>query len=268
MQAVPSRPFAGRRLLVVLAHPDDESLACGGTIARCVDAGAEVTLVCATAGGAGSLDAEDDTDPARLPEVRSAELNEACRVLGVSRVDLLGLKDGMLSWVPPSAILEPLHRIATEIAPHAVITFGRDGLYWHPDHIAIGERTREVVAQCAACSETTLYCVTLPPAAMPAIHQAAMARRPDIEPSFWGIATEAFGKGAPHPSLEVDVSAQLDRKLRALRCHRSQVHRANPLRYLDEADLAPLAWEHFHVANSSPGRFSFLDALADARRRH
>ena len=45
-----------RRLLAIFAHPDDESLACGGTLARCADAGVEVTLVCATRGEAGSID--------------------------------------------------------------------------------------------------------------------------------------------------------------------------------------------------------------------
>ena len=263
----PGRRLAGRRLLVVLAHPDDESLACGGTIARCADEGVEVTLVCATAGGAGSLDPSDHTDRTRLPGVRLAELREACRVLGISRLEMLGLEDGMLRWLDPREILRPLERVATDAPPHAVISFGRDGLYWHPDHIAIGERTRQLVAQCAACAGTTLYLVTLPPGAIPAIEQTARMRRPEAEPSFWGIPPEVFAKGAPAPSVEIDVRAVLGRKLEALRCHHSQLHAINPLRYLAEEDLAPLGVEHFHVASSSPGRFSFLEEFATRRRR-
>jgi LmbE family N-acetylglucosaminyl deacetylase len=262
-----TRRAAGKRLLVVLAHPDDESLACGGTIARCADAGVEVTLVCATAGDAGSLDPADDTAPGGLADLRATELKEACRVLGVSRVEMLGFEDGMLPWLDPWEILAPLERIAGDVVPDAVISFGRDGLYWHPDHVAIGECTRRLVARAASCAASTLYCATLPPGAMSSIRRAAVVLDPQAEPSFWGIPPDTFAKGAPRPSLEIDVTAQLGRKLEALRCHRSQLHRVNPLRYLDEASVAPLGVEHFHVANSSPGRFSFLDAFGIRRTR-
>src|SRR3954466_9614194 len=94
-----ARPLAGRTVLGIFAHPDDESLACGGTLARLADAGARVVLMCASRGEAGSL-----CDPSLVPEgdnlacVRVRELNDAAAVLGISDVIILDHPDGDLRW--------------------------------------------------------------------------------------------------------------------------------------------------------------------------
>ena len=77
-------PLAGRTVLGIFAHPDDESLACGGTLARLADAGCHVVVVCASRGEAGSI-----RDPALVPDgdlggVRVQELRDAARVLHVA----------------------------------------------------------------------------------------------------------------------------------------------------------------------------------------
>src|SRR4051794_41526661 len=77
-------PLAGRTVLGIFAHPDDESLACGGTLARLADAGCRVVVVCASRGEAGSI-----SDPSLVPDgdlgrVRSSELIDACPVLGAA----------------------------------------------------------------------------------------------------------------------------------------------------------------------------------------
>jgi LmbE family N-acetylglucosaminyl deacetylase len=252
---------AGRRLLVVLAHPDDESLACGGTIALCADSGVEVTLACATRGGAGSFDASLVRDRAALMNVRVAELGAACAVLGVGRIEQLDFEDGMLPWLPPAEVSQAIARILVATRPDAIITFGRDGLYWHPDHIAIGERTREAVASVPDCG-AALYCVTLPPAAMAEIAAGAGHDVAGAGNTFWGIRPEIFGLGAPEPTLVVDVRPVLARKIAAILCHRSQLAPPNPLRDLAPAHPHPaLGIEHFHLADSSPAGTSFLDAF-------
>src|SRR5882672_1990187 len=88
----------GRTVLGIFAHPDDESLACGGTLARLADAGAHVVIVCASHGEAGSI-----CDPALVPDgdlgaVRVRELGEAAAVLGAAEVIVLDHPDGDLRW--------------------------------------------------------------------------------------------------------------------------------------------------------------------------
>src|SRR5438045_5927343 len=90
--------FSGRTILVVLAHPDDESLACGGTIARLADAGARIVLLCASRGEKGSV-----SDPALLASedlarVRARELHEAAKILGIAEVVIYEHPDGDLRW--------------------------------------------------------------------------------------------------------------------------------------------------------------------------
>src|SRR5215469_15565596 len=86
--------FAGRTILAIFAHPDDESLACGGTLARLADAGARVVLICASRGEKGRV-----SDPALvsnrdLASVRSEELYDAARILGINEVVTLDHPDG------------------------------------------------------------------------------------------------------------------------------------------------------------------------------
>src|SRR5204863_8357957 len=88
----------GRTVLAVFAHPDDESLACGGTLARLTDAGARVVLLCASRGEAGSI-----SDPALVPDgnlgaVRTRELHQAAAILGVHDVLVMDHPDGDLRW--------------------------------------------------------------------------------------------------------------------------------------------------------------------------
>src|SRR6266536_2003692 len=90
--------LAGRTVLAVFAHPDDESLACGGTLARLADSGVRVILMCASRGESGSI-----SDPALVPDgdlgaVRTGELREAAEVLGIAEMIILDHPDGDLRW--------------------------------------------------------------------------------------------------------------------------------------------------------------------------
>src|SRR4029078_419124 len=149
----PPDDLRGRSLLAVFAHPDDESLACGGLIARCADLGAQVSLLCVThcEHGQGT----------RLGEVRAQELREASRVLGIANLVLLHYQDGMLPWVDAEHLEADIHAAIRRFNPHVVVTFDEDGLYWHPDHIAVHERTTAAVAAMGA-NGPALYYVTMP----------------------------------------------------------------------------------------------------------
>lgn len=221
----------GRTVLVVLAHPDDEALACGGTIARLADAGARVVLVCASRGELGSV-----SDPALLagrdlPTVRAAELAASAHVLGIAEVVQLAHEDGCLRWSP--GLDQELRELLVRHRPNAVLTFDADGLYWHPDHIGLHER---VTAAVASSGMPALYYASMPRGAMRALVDAAHVRggAPDGG-GLWGIAPEAFGAEAPRATLRVDVTPWVDRKLAAIRCHRTQLGAGSPFAWIDDA---------------------------------
>jgi LmbE family N-acetylglucosaminyl deacetylase len=133
-------------MLVVLAHPDDESYAMGGTLARYADHGVAVHVAIATDGAAGSVDEKWEGDHTRLAEARARELEEASRVLGVS-LHTLGYRDSGYIGDPagqhPEAFVnadpaETTGRVVAlirELRPQVVVTHDETGGYFHPDHI-------------------------------------------------------------------------------------------------------------------------------------
>ena len=132
-----TRDLDGRSLLAIFAHPDDESLAAGGLLAWCAARGARVSLLCLSSGEAGKAGIISD-----LGEVRGRELREAAAALGLTEVALLHHADGMLPWLEPGALERDVRAAIVASRPEVVVTFGEDGLYWHPDHIAVHDATR------------------------------------------------------------------------------------------------------------------------------
>ena len=98
-----------RALLVVVAHPDDESLACGATIARAAAAGVAVTIASLTRGDAGPTSAGFDGQ--RLGDTRAREFEAAGRVLGATRVVLRDHPDGMLPWLDQDLLVAGLPQV-------------------------------------------------------------------------------------------------------------------------------------------------------------
>jgi N-acetyl-1-D-myo-inositol-2-amino-2-deoxy-alpha-D-glucopyranoside deacetylase len=237
---MPSREFDGVTVLGVFAHPDDESLACGGLLAACAERGATVALLCLTRGEAGP-----GGDPRRLGEVRAGELRQAARVLGVADVTILSHQDGMLPFVEPEVLERDIASAIRRLAPGVVITFDLDGLYWHPDHVAAHERTTAVVAALGG-SAPALWYVSMPPGSVRALVDAAAG---SPEAPFAGIRDpDAFGALAPAPSLIFTDERAAARKVAALRCHRTQTV-GTALDFVAEADAARLlATEHYRRA--------------------
>jgi LmbE family N-acetylglucosaminyl deacetylase len=236
----------GSTVLAIFAHPDDESLACGGTLARLADAGTRIVLMCATRGEAGSI-----SDPALVPDgdlgrARECELREAAAILGVAEVIVMDHPDGDLRWDDVSELHEEIVETIRRCRPDAVITFAEDGLYWHLDHVGVHERTYTAVKSFGA-EAPPLYYVTIPHGIMREVVEAAHAKGgapPDS--SFWGIDPAAFGDSATPATFVVDVRDWASRKLAALRCHRTQMGANNPIAWIDEEEARRwLGVEHF-----------------------
>jgi LmbE family N-acetylglucosaminyl deacetylase len=131
---------AARRLLAVFAHPDDEVLCAGGTMARGAEAGAEIMIVSATRGERGQIRDPDAATRRTLGAVREGELHAAAAGLGVARVRVLAYPDGALASHRSSLGAE-ITQIMRQFDPDTVITFGADGGYGHPDHATISQLT-------------------------------------------------------------------------------------------------------------------------------
>jgi len=135
------------RLLGIFAHPDDETVCAGGTLARYASAGADISVVSFTKGGAGQIRDAGAATRATLTAVRQRELDAAGKELGLTRTRCLDHPDGSLSELDDGVLLEQAKELVSEFDPDVVITFGPDGFSGHPDHLAVG------AAGAAACFE-------------------------------------------------------------------------------------------------------------------
>jgi LmbE family N-acetylglucosaminyl deacetylase len=138
------------RLMCVLAHPDDESLGTGGALARSAAEGVATYVVTATRGERGRFgDSGESPGPKVVGETREAELRAAARELGVREVSFLDYLDGDLDRADPAEAMARIAGHLRRVRPHVVLTFGPEGAYGHPDHVAIGQLTTAAIV-CAA----------------------------------------------------------------------------------------------------------------------
>ena len=127
-----------RRLAAVFAHPDDETFATGGTLAKYADAGARVTLYVATDGDAGRSSGIPFSSREELGRIRRAELLAACPLLGVQHVEHGGHPDGALAAADPDLVIGQIVAFLRRERPQVVLTFGPEGApTGHRDHRAI-----------------------------------------------------------------------------------------------------------------------------------
>lgn len=184
-----------RRVLVVLPHPDDESFGAAGVIAQLTRKGTPVTYVCATLGEMGrNMGRPFFANRETLPDVRKKELENACAVLGIEDLRLLGMRDKTLEFEDPDLFADRIQAIIDELNPSRIITF-YPGHGIHPDHDACGEAVVRAVSR-------------LPKEKRPVLHCQAI--REDSE--------DILGK----PDVVVDVSDVLDIKIEAIKSHRTQ----------------------------------------------
>lgn len=193
--------MTSRRLMVIVAHPDDESFPIGGTIAKTVAEGDEVMLVTATRGEAGI----SGLSPEETGRLRERELRAACDVLGVSALHLLDYVDGTLDRVDAPVAIDQLLALIRAFRPDAIITFGPDGISGHPDHLAVHRWTTAAFEQARHAGRARrLYYIT---------PSEATAQGCGVLPS-----SEQVGGAVAF----IDVGAHLITKARAMQCHASR----------------------------------------------
>lgn len=141
------------KLLAVFAHPDDESMGMGGTLAKYSAEGVETHLICASRGERGWFGPEEQNPGlGMLGQLREKELTAAVKELGMSGLYFLDYIDGDVDQADHAEAIGKVVTYIRRIKPQVVVTFPPDGNYGHPDHIAIGQFTSAAIV-CAADSK-------------------------------------------------------------------------------------------------------------------
>lgn len=140
------------KLLAVFAHPDDESMGMGGTLAKYSAEGVDTHLICASRGERGWFGPEEQNPgPKRLGQIRTTELENAVKELGMKGLYFLDYIDGDVDQADHTEAIGKIVTNIRRIKPQVIVTFPPDGNYGHPDHIAIGQFTSAAIV-CAADS--------------------------------------------------------------------------------------------------------------------
>jgi len=219
------------RLLAVLAHPDDESLGNGGMLVKYAAEGVKTHLVTATRGQQGWFaDPEDYPGPEELGRIREAELRSAGEVLGLHEISFLDYQDGELADADHDEVVGKIVDHIRRIRPHVVVTFDQNGLYGHPDHIAICQFATAAVA--AAADPGFAGPSNHPPYSVPKLYY--MAWRTDeianYEKAFGELVMDIDGEkrsSIPWPAwsitTRIDTSDHWQRAWEAISHHQSQL---------------------------------------------
>jgi N-acetyl-1-D-myo-inositol-2-amino-2-deoxy-alpha-D-glucopyranoside deacetylase len=275
------RPLDQPRLLFVHAHPDDETLTTGATIAHYVARRAEVHVVTCTLGEEGevignrysqlTVDAAD-----QLGGYRIGELTTALRALGVREPIFLGgagrWRDSGMEGTPPRHrerfidadprdAVGALVEIIRALRPHVVVTYDADGGYGHPDHIHAHEVTKAAVAASGGnefpgepWTVPKLYWTVMSKSAM----AAGLEALADVPPQWKRVSIDEVPFGYPDDAIDavIEVPDQLPAKVAALRAHTTQVSVAPDGRScaLSNNMALPIgAMEHYVLAAGTPG---------------
>jgi LmbE family N-acetylglucosaminyl deacetylase len=236
------------RLMAVLAHPDDESLGFGGTLATYAAAGVETFLVTATRGESGryrGLRDEGHPGPQALGRIREQELHRAAAVLGIREVAWLDYHDQQLDKADPQEVIGRIAGHLRRVRPQVVMTFGPDGAYGHPDHIAISQFTTAAIVAAAdpavrvggddgdqrPHTVSKLYYLAWPASTWAAYQEAFRQLISTVD----GVSRQAVPWPDWAMTTVIDARAVWPTVWRAVTCHESQIAAYERLKDLSPA---------------------------------
>jgi LmbE family N-acetylglucosaminyl deacetylase len=225
------------RLLAVFPHPDDETMGLGPTLARYSTEGIETYLICATRGQRGWFESEGPNPGWEgVARIREAELRCAAEHLGLHEVCLLDYVDGDVDQANPNEMIGNIVTHIRRIKPQVVVTFGPDGNYGHPDHIALSQFTSSALV-CAAdisyvdANDQSPYRVAKFYYMVDSIDIVRVANE-----AFGGISMEVDSVTRQHigwddwqTTTRLDNSKYIEIAQKAMHCHKSQLPGYDPI---------------------------------------
>ncbi|HEX5631087.1 MAG TPA: PIG-L family deacetylase [Acidimicrobiia bacterium] len=256
-------------LLSFHAHPDDESITMGGTLAELADRAVPITVVTATRGEAGEIHNREDADNVRhrLGEIREAEQRAALEVLGVSDLRYLDYRDSGMMGTDHNDVVESfwsadfmeatgrLVRIIREVRPEVLTAYDPFGGYGHPDHIQV-HRVGTAAFFGAADNGRYPRAEFGEPWRIESLlwaswsrERAAGVRRAMRGEDGVTIEDEDVPTGFPSTFLSVrrDVRPLLERKRRALLCHDTQFASESWIRALSDDEISVFLGEEVFI---------------------
>jgi len=192
-----------KTIFAIFAHPDDESFGPGGTIAL-LSKTHDVYLLCATKGESGLNHSKSKKGTA---EKRTQELRNSAKILGVKKVFFLGFHDGELSNNKYHSLAEKITILANKLKPETILTYESRGISGHIDHITVSLVASYVFSRHSYIKELYYYCLS--------------EKQRGTEQNYFIY----FPPGYPDAEItkRVDISSVVETKIRAIRCHTSQV---------------------------------------------
>ncbi len=188
-----------KKLLAIIAHPDDESFGLGGTLAKYARGGVEIHVLCATRG-------ENGRGGSELGKVREQELRAASEIIGVKSVEFMGFIDGLLSNSLYHEMAEKIREKIQKFQPNVVLTFDLSGVSGHIDHIMVSMVTTFVCKSLQDKITLFYFCET--------------KKTTDLEFDYFIY----FPPGHDRSEIDVviDISQVWETKVKAIRAHESQ----------------------------------------------
>jgi N-acetyl-1-D-myo-inositol-2-amino-2-deoxy-alpha-D-glucopyranoside deacetylase len=243
-----NRPYEGIRILLVHAHPDDETINNGATMALYADQGAQVTLITCTRGEEGEVLVPDllhlaSSDQDLLGHHRETELARAMKALGITDFRFLGAPSvkfrdsGMIGTEPnnrPDVFWQAdldsaaglLVEVIEEIKPHILITYDEFGGYGHPDHIQ-AHRVAMRASELSTWQIQKIYWNTMPKSVI----AQGMEKMKEIGSDFFGAESVddiPFAKDDEFVTTLINGSAYVDNKMEAMKAHETQISLDGP----------------------------------------
>ena len=250
-------------LVTFHAHPDDEAIACGGTMARAAAEGHRVVLVVATRGEHGEVEEGYLSPGETLAERRTRETHAAAEALGVTRVEFLGYEDSGMIGTPendrPESFWQAdvdeaagrLAAILTEERADVLTVYDEHGVYGHPDHIQVhrvGVRAGELAGTPRVYENTVDrgYFLSL------IASNEAVAAEIEQEEQSSGVDLHTLGSTSDVITTTVDVTGYLDQKRRAMAAHGSQISETSFFLAMD-ADTFAASWgREWYIRRGAP----------------
>ena len=243
-----TKSYSGYRVLLVHAHPDDETINNGATMALYAELGASVTLITCTRGEEGEVLVPElshlaSTATDKLGEHRISELTDAMKELGVTDFRFLaeGKKryrdSGMMGTEPNNrpdvfwqADIEEatqyLLSVIEEVKPHVLITYDEIGGYGHPDHIQ-AHRIAMLAAEKSTWQIQKIYWNTMPKSVI----AESMAKMKELGSDFFGAESVddlPFAKDDQFVTTLIDGNSQVEKKMAAMKAHVTQISTDGP----------------------------------------